>query len=332
LLSRNANRRVSNHFPKSPLAVYNAISYSARLLRGRLSKIENDVKKHPSFNVQEFMRDSSIYLDVDLSDYNKSGLCFGTYHVLPAYGFRKACGKALKDLGHNPRDFEDIALHSLHESTLEWSIEKGKVTSVRSTHNLGEPSFFTNPELEDLAQNLFYLRSRNMSPPTGLDDVDGDYFAATGRLLSAPTTVKIAFLNSSKAKYLPLVKLLATFYEWANPDTTIKKGRLSYIKNGELNEASAYIFNNSYYLGALYSDLLKGIEIPACCFVVNGCFKYGDDRLATEKMPSDFTGTIVRTSDWTTFINKFEKRVIQTVAKKGKASSEQSVPILANKL
>lgn len=96
LLHSSANRRVSNHFPRNPLFLHNAISYNIGLIRRRLPKIESAYAKGAiGFDPKEALDGLRLSVDVDYANVYDQAVCHGDFHVLDGNLVEEAYKKAI---------------------------------------------------------------------------------------------------------------------------------------------------------------------------------------------------------------------------------------------
>lgn len=137
LLQASANRRVSNHFPRSPLFLHNAISYNIGLIRRRLPKIEAAYSKGTiGFDPAEALEGLGRSVDFDYTHVYEQAVCHGDYHVLDGDLVKEAYRSTVAATGDPWEDVvKDYTFFGIKSTaTVKVDIVGGLVTSVSSSY------------------------------------------------------------------------------------------------------------------------------------------------------------------------------------------------------
>ena len=218
LLEKGMNRRVSNFTVDSPLFIYNAISYNARLIQQRLPKVQQERHR---FNPQKMLHALLRPLVIDLTSLYKNAQCFGTYHLVPRddvlqaykWSLADACDSKLDQVmliaGGGGRRSDALlgrAANFPHSDYIKFRVGEGRI--LNASWNITSDG----QELRE-AQHMIdkgFVSPKRLKNHTFFKMPDGQYFLFPGPLKKAPQQCQVIYYQLSNTSH---VALLASYID-----------------------------------------------------------------------------------------------------------------------
>lgn len=187
LIGSTQNLKTSDYFVVSPLAIHNAISYSARLISQRLDKVIKVKKGYLASSFEETMVNIGIETFYDFSEIYNWAFDRDGYHALPLEDVESVIAKVAEENKSKGLTYADIsyvfANHMICKGYREkntWGapgyISFGQYRCNENSQNMGDPAWAINAK-HDL----------DIDPARRVNLPDGEWLILEGKKENAPT-------------------------------------------------------------------------------------------------------------------------------------------------